>query len=86
MKFRLMHVKPDGVNRTWDIILMDDRQNARVHLNPEGSEFIDLVILEGGGYKEVSLNPPRLGERAMPLEPVEKSGDFIIAKDNILKL
>lgn len=50
MKLRVMHVKPDGVNRTWDVLLLDDRQNARIHLNPEGSEFMDIVILEGGKY------------------------------------
>jgi len=49
-KLRLMHVKPGGVNKVWDVILMDGRQNARVFCNLEGTEFIDLVILDGEIY------------------------------------
>lgn len=52
MKLRAMHVTPSGVSRVWDIILMDDRQNARIFMNQEGTEFMDLVILEGGGLTQ----------------------------------
>lgn len=59
LDLRLMHVTPAGVNRTWDIKLMDERQNARVHLNMAGTEFIDLVILGGEHFHPENIKPKR---------------------------
>jgi len=97
MKMRLMHVKPDGVNRTWDIILLDDRQNARVNLNTEGTEFIDLVILEGADYRSVVPRPVEWpSHKRVEAETLDEyldrkdnrldSNELIESKDNILKL
>jgi len=66
MKIRLTHVEPTGVSRVWDIILMDDRQNARVFLNPDGTDFIDLVILESDRYEQVRIPKPSLRHSELP--------------------
>lgn len=59
LDLRVMHVKPDGVNRTWDVKLLDERQNARIHLNMEGTEFIDIVIMGGEHYHAENTEPQR---------------------------
>lgn len=75
-----MHVEPTGVSRVWDIILMDDRQNARVHLNPEGTDFIDLVILESDRYEQVRVPRPSLRHSELP------KMELLLPEDNNLEL
>lgn len=50
LNLRMMYVKPGAGSRVWDVILLDERQNARVFIDPAGTEFIDVVIMGGEHY------------------------------------
>lgn len=85
MKLRAMHVKPDGVSRVWDIILADNRQNARIHMNPEGTEFMDIIILEQEGWTKKDY--PALSQlNAENTNTFNGTGDLLESKDNILRI
>lgn len=50
LDLRLMYVKPGAGSRVWDVKLLDQRQNARVFISQDGTEFIDVVIMGGEHY------------------------------------
>lgn len=55
LTLRILHHRPQYGSRAWDAILMDERQNVRLHTDDGG--FIDITIMGGEHYHPENIKP-----------------------------